>query len=68
MDEVKAQLVQEIHGISAEAVAEARARQRRAEKEVQDLEELLATPGRTKTVRLIRDSEGRMNGAAVHEH
>jgi hypothetical protein len=32
-----------------------------------EVEVLLATTGRTKTVRLIRDLEGRGHGVAMHE-
>jgi len=67
LEEAKNQLTVEVHAISAEAVDEARARQRRAEKEVADLEQLLMTGGKTKMVKLIRDGNGQVHGAAVHE-
>jgi hypothetical protein len=65
LDEAKAELIREVHAISAEAVNEAKARARRAEKEVADLEELLTKPGTMRAVKLVHDAEGNTLGALI---
>jgi cob(I)alamin adenosyltransferase len=65
LDEAKSELIREVHAISAEAVNEARARARRAEKECADLEELLTKPGTMRAVKLVHDAEGKTLGAVI---
>ena len=65
LDRACRELRAEIKQATSQQVEQSRAAQKLAEREVADLEKLLASPGPKKIIHLVRDGSGEVKGAVV---
>jgi hypothetical protein len=67
IENTSAQLRLELQDILARGIDAARDRAKAAERELNEIEKLMALPGQKKAMRLVHDSSGRTIGAVVSE-